>query len=92
MALPRIQAGSAPGRTGGPPADADSPEVEFGVKPGGLVQRGHLIFEYRSEHIAVNLAFPVGSAPRRAPPVGYQDREPQLGEPLRHMAAQRIDV
>lgn len=61
-------------------------EIEFRVQARGLSQRGHLIVQHRPEQVGVNLSFPVGPAPWRAAPVGYQDREALLREPLRYEA------
>ena len=66
-----------------PAADRDPREVELGMEHGGLTQRRDLVVEHAAREVAANGALERRAAARRAAPVGDDDREPLVGEPLR---------
>jgi len=66
-----------------PAADGNPAQVELGAVLGGRPQRHHLVFQWRTEGVAVDRLLPGRPPPRSAAPVRDDHREPVLGEPLR---------
>ena len=66
-----------------PPADGDPAEVEHAVLLGGRLQRLDLVVEDGRGEVEVHGPLPRRPAARRAPPVGDDDGEALVGEPLR---------
>jgi hypothetical protein len=66
----------------GPSTDPDLLQVEESEPGRGGVEGVDLVLQHRAGEIAVDGVLPGDAAPRRAPAIRDEDREPLIGEPL----------